>query len=199
MKNLFIWLFFQFSVLLVNGENWPQFRGPTGQGHSKVIELPKKWNRTEGVTWQKSLEGTAWSSPICVDDQIFLTNALREEGFLKLQVVSIDFENGSTLWHKTLFEYDNQPRIHKKNSYASPTPFYDDGHIFVHFGNLGTACLDVDGHLIWKKKLEYTPVHGSGASPVIVEDLLLISADGANDPCLYGLFKKSDFFIYCRC
>ena len=191
MKNLLIWFFFQFSFLLVNGENWPQFRGPTGQGHSKAMELPMKWNRTEGVVWQKNLEGTAWSSPICIEDQIFLTNALVKDGLLQLNVASISFQNGVTLWHKTLFEYDHQPRIHKKNSYASPTPFYDDGHIFVHFGNLGTACLDLSGHLVWKKKLEYTPVHGSGASPVIVKDILLISADGSNYACLYGLFKKT--------
>ena len=149
------------------------------------------WSRTDGVAWQKSLGGEAWSSPICVKNQIFLTNALLEEELLRLKVVSIDFVSGEVLWSKTLFEYQNQPRIHKKNSYASPTPFYDDGHIFVHFGNLGTACLAAGGDLIWKKKLEYSPVHGSGASPVVFDDLLLISADGAIEPCLYALAKKT--------
>mgnify|MGYP006081597715 CR=1 FL=1 len=191
MKKFLICLLIPFIVLIGNAENWPQFRGPTGQGHSNVIELPMTWSRTDGVAWQKSLGGEAWSSPICVKNQIFLTNALLEEELLRLKVVSIDFGSGEVLWSKTLFEYQNQPRIHKKNSYASPTPFYDDGHIFVHFGNLGTACLAAGGDLIWKKKLEYSPVHGSGASPVVFDDLLLISADGAIEPCLYALAKKT--------
>ena len=191
MKKFLICLLSLFIVLIGNAENWPQFRGPTGQGHSNVIELPMTWSRTDGVAWQKSLGGEAWSSPICVKNQIFLTNALLEDELLRLKVVSIDFVSGEVLWSKTLFEYQNQPRIHKKNSYASPTPFYDDGHIFVHFGNLGTACLAAGGNLIWKKKLEYSPVHGSGASPVVFDNLLLISADGAIEPCLYALAKKT--------
>ena len=191
MKKFLIYLFSPFIVLIGNAENWPQFRGPTGQGHSNVIELPMKWSRTDSVAWQKSFEGEAWSSPICVKDQIFLTNALLEEELLSLKVISIDFVSGEILWSKTLFEYQNQPRIHKKNSYASPTPFYDDGQIFVHFGNLGTACLATGGDLIWKKKLEYSPVHGGGSSPVIFNDLLLISADGAIEPFLYALAKKT--------
>ena len=103
MKNLLIWFFFQFSFLLVNGENWPQFRGPTGQGHSDAIELPMTWSRTDGVAWQKNFEGEAWSSPICVKNQIFLTNALLEEELLRLKVISIDFGSGKVLWSKTLF------------------------------------------------------------------------------------------------
>jgi len=61
----------------------------------------------------------------------------------------------------------------------------------VHFGNLGTACVSFNGELIWNKKLNYLPVHGSGASPVIVEDLLLLSTDGSVDPCLVALNKKT--------
>ena len=79
----------------------------------------------------------------------------------------------------------------KKIVMPAPLLFMTMVMIFVHFGNLGTACLGVDGDLIWKKKLEYSPVHGSGASPVIYNDLLLISADGAIDPCLYALAKKT--------
>ena len=90
-----------------------------------------------------------------------------------------------------MFEHDDSPRIHKKNSHASPTPFYDGERVFVHFGNLGTACLSIDGKLIWKKKFDYRPVHGSGCSPVVHGDLLLFSADGAQNPCLYALDKKT--------
>ena len=82
-------------------------------------------------------------------------------------------------------------RIHRKNSHASPTPFLESDRLYVHFGNQGTACLDLNGKVIWKKRFEYPPVHGSGCSPVIEGELLLFSADGARDPALYALDKKT--------
>ena len=173
------------------GQDWPQFRGPLGNGHAQSNGLPTKWDRNTGVVWKIILDGKAWSSPICVDEQILLTNALENEGRLTLEVISVGFNSGQIQWRKKLFEYGTQPRIHRKNSYASPTPFYDQKNIYVHFGNLGTACLNLCGEVIWKSKLDYEPVHGSGASPVIYDDLLLISADGKENPCLYALNKKT--------
>lgn len=189
----FLLLFFYLSLLIsVYGNSWPQFRGPNGQGHSlDQLNLPLRWNLEEGVAWQIYLNGKAWSSPICVDNQLLLSNAIQKDGLLKLEILSISFESGRIQWRKKLFEYEDLPRIHKKNSYASPTPFYDEGRVFVHFGNLGTACIGLDGDLIWKQKLDYSPVHGSGASPVIFKDLLLLSADGAEEPCLYALDKHT--------
>lgn len=189
----FLLLFFYLSLIIsVYGNSWPQFRGPNGQGHSlDQLNLPLRWNLEEGVAWQIYLNGKAWSSPICVDNQLLLSNAIQKDGLLKLEILSISFESGRIQWRKKLFEYEDLPRIHKKNSYASPTPFYDEGRVFVHFGNLGTACIGLDGDLIWKQKLDYSPVHGSGASPVIFKDLLLLSADGAEEPCLYALDKHT--------
>ena len=173
------------------GQDWPQFRGPLGNGHAQSNRLPTTWDRNTGVAWKTILDGKAWSSPICVDEQILLTNALENEGRLTLEIISVGFNSGQIQWRKKLFEYETQPRIHRKNSYASPTPFYDQKNIYVHFGNLGTACLNLSGEVIWKSKLDYEPVHGSGASPVIYDDLLLISADGKENPCLYALNKKT--------
>ena len=189
----FLLLFFYLSLsFLFTGIHGHNFEGLTGQGHSlDQLNLPLRWNLEEGVAWQIYLNGKAWSSPICVDNQLLLSNAIQKDGLLKLEILSISFESGRIQWRKKLFEYEDLPRIHKKNSYASPTPFYDEGRVFVHFGNLGTACIGLDGDLIWKQKLDYSPVHGSGASPVIFKDLLLLSADGAEEPCLYALDKHT--------
>ena len=78
--------------------DWPQFRGPSGQGHSNELQLPITWNQTKGVAWKTKLPGKAWSSPICIDGKIFLTNAISSEQFLKLEVMSVDFENGEVEW-----------------------------------------------------------------------------------------------------
>ncbi len=187
-------LFFLFHIFLSisYAESWSQFRGPTGQGHVvRDIQLPINWDRKKGIDWNIRIDGQAWSSPICVNDQILLTNAILKNGDLKLEVISINFIDGKIRWRKNLFNYSNQPRIHKKNSYASPTPFYDGERIFIHYGNLGTACLELNGDIVWKAKLDYEPVHGSGASPVVFQNLLLLSADGAEDPSLYALNKKT--------
>ena len=190
VRIVLIFNFFTFSFYLYS-ENWTQFRGPSGQGHAiNGNGLPTKWNRDEGVKWKLEIEGLAWSSPICVNGEIFLSNATLNNGHLKLAMISIDFKSGRVKWSKNLFSYENQPRIHRKNSYASPTPFYDNQRIYVHYGNMGTACVDLNGSVLWKQKLEYSPVHGSGASPVVHEDLLLLSADGALNPSLYALDKR---------
>lgn len=184
-------LFSLFSFSYLPAQDWNQFRGPTGQGHSEWEDLPLKWNRKESVDWRTQLPGKAWSSPILVSGSLVLTNAIEEKSGLTLEVLALDAATGMKKWQVALFKYDDSPRIHKKNSHASPTPFYDGERLFVHFGNLGTACLSIDGKVIWKKKIDYSPVHGSGCSPVVHGDLLLFSADGARNPCLYALDKKT--------
>ena len=191
MRKLAILLFSLASFSFLLAKDWNQFRGPTGQGHSEWDDLPLKWNRKDSVDWKTELPGKAWSSPIWVSGLLILTNAIEEEGGLALEVLALDSANGKKKWEVTLFEHADSPRIHKKNSHASPTPFYDGERLFVHFGNLGTACLSIDGKVIWKKKFDYSPVHGSGSSPVVHGDLLLFSADGAKNPCLYALDKKT--------
>ncbi len=191
MQRIILTFLFFLWFHRIFGVEWNQFRGVDGQGHAEGKKLPVKWSRTHQIAWNTKIEGSAWSSPICVDNQIFLSNALLKEGNLKLVALSIDYNSGRVNWRRELFEYSGQPKIHKKNSYASPTPFYNMGRIYVHFGNLGTACLEKDGDLIWKSKIEYSPVHGSGASPVVHNDLLLLSADGAQKPSLYALNKTN--------
>ena len=115
----FLLLFFYLSLIIsVYGNSWPQFRGPNGQGHSlDQLNLPLRWNLEEGVAWQIYLNGKAWSSPICVDNQLLLSNAIQKDGLLKLEILSISFESGRIQWRMKLFEYEDLPRIHKKNSY----------------------------------------------------------------------------------
>ncbi|MBT3635631.1 MAG: PQQ-binding-like beta-propeller repeat protein [Opitutae bacterium] len=191
MRKMAVILFSLASFPFLLAKDWNQFRGPTGQGHAEWNDLPLKWNRKDSVEWKTELPGKAWSSPIRVSGSLILTNAIEVEGGLALEVLALDSASGKKEWRVTLFEHDDSPRIHKKNSHASPTPFYDGERIFVHFGNLGTACLSTGGQVIWKKSFHYSPVHGSGSSPVVHGDLLLFSADGAKNPCLYALDKKT--------
>ena len=45
--------------------DWPQFRGPTGDGQSTAKNVPTRWSPTENVAWKVSVPGRGWSSTGC--------------------------------------------------------------------------------------------------------------------------------------
>lgn len=167
-------------------ENWPQFRGPTGQGLSTADSLPIRWSDTEHVAWKTAIPGKAWSSPILQDGKVYLTTAVPADAGpdkpLSLRALCIDAKAGSIDWNVELFQQPGtKSKIHPKNSHASPTPVTDGKRLFVHFGTHGTACLDLAGNVIWKNsELQYVPVHGNGGSPVLVAGAVVLSCDGGD-------------------
>ncbi len=165
------------------GDDWFQFRGPDGEGHSTAVGLPTHWSTTENVRWKQAIPGKGWSSPICVGHQIFLTTAIPEGSSHSLHALSLDAVTGKILWDVPVFDrlVMERARIHGKNSHSSPTPIAEGGRVYVHFGTHGTACLSFDGKVIWKsRELVYQPNHGSGGSPVLVDGLLVVSCDGSD-------------------
>ncbi len=164
-------------------ENWPEFRGPTGQGHASGA-LPIEWGPERNVTWQQAIPGQGWSSPVIWEGHIYLTTAVPGDGDgLSLRALCLDAKTGKILWNVEVLhpKADDVPKVHRKNSNASPTPIVDGKHLYVHFGHLGTACLDLTGKVLWRNlDLTYRPVHGNGGSPILVEDLLVFSIDGTN-------------------
>ena len=180
-----------FAFTYAHAGDWTQFRGTEGQGHARAENLPWRWDAATNVKWKTPLAGQAWSSPVLGGGKVFLTNAVTAGEGVSLRALRLDAETGKVEWDAELFEIEKAPRIHRKNSHASPTPFLEAGRLYVHFGPHGTACLDLAGKVIWKKRYSYSPVHGSGCSPVIEGDLLLFSADGAREPALYALDKNT--------
>jgi len=180
------------SLLLatVLAQDWPQFRGPDGQGHSKVERVPVKWSdASENVTWKLPIEGLGWSSPVILDKQLWLTTAT--EGGKSLRAICVDAAAGKILHNVEVFRVETPGPSHKKNSFASPTPILDKDRVYVHFGSNGTACLSSEGKILWKQVIKYNPVHGCGSSPALVGELLIISCDGVADPFLIALDRKT--------
>jgi outer membrane protein assembly factor BamB len=173
---------------------WTEFRGPTGQGIA-ACRLPTEWSSEKNVVWKQPIPGSGWSSPVIYDGKIFLTSAVPGEdggkGELSLKALCFDAKTGKPLWDKEVFHEDTKaPKIHSKNSHASPTPITDGKRLYVHFGHMGTACLDLDGKVIWKKTdLSYKPVHGNGGSPILAGDGLVFSIDGADLQIVVALNK----------
>jgi outer membrane protein assembly factor BamB len=178
--------------------DWPQFRGPGGQGHSPAKTLPLEWDRTKNVDWQVEVPGKGWSSPAVVGGRVYLTTAVAANGNPRtndaaqsLRALCLDAKTGETLWNVEIFRQD-KGSIHQKNSHASPTPIVDDGQVFVHFGTNGTAALTTEGKIVWRNSsIKYQPVHGSGGSPALVGDRLIFSCDGASEPFVIALDRKT--------
>ena len=70
--------------------DWPQFRGPDGTGVSTARGIPLAWSETKNVKWKTAIHGRAWSSPIVLGSQVWLTTAT-EDG-RDLFAVAVDRE-----------------------------------------------------------------------------------------------------------
>ena len=177
-------------------EDWPQFGGPGAKGISSEKGLPVSWSGKENVAWKFRLPGSGWSSPVVVGGKVYLSVAVAGRKSSKdnpsLVALSVDGASGKLLWQTELFSRARSSRRHSKNSHASPTPLVDDGRLYAHFGTNGTACLDLEGKVLWKnEELVYNPVHGGGSSPVRAGEVIVFSCDGAADPFVVGFDRKS--------
>ncbi|HYE31080.1 MAG TPA: PQQ-binding-like beta-propeller repeat protein [Methylomirabilota bacterium] len=174
--------------------DWPQFRGPTHQGHSTDRNIPTEWGPDKNVAWKTEIPGGGWSSPSVVQGKVYLTTAIKEGDGLSLRALCLNAATGKILWNTEVFgpAEAQASYIHNKNSHASPTPLIENGKVYVHFGHQGTACLDTSGKVLWRQnKLRYPPVHGSGGSPVLVDGKLVYSADGGSDPFIVALDQNT--------
>jgi outer membrane protein assembly factor BamB len=175
------------------GADWPQFRGPNGDGIADAKNVPTKWTATEHVAWKRDIPGTGWSSPVVSNDRIYLTTSVTGEGEdapVSLRAISIDANTGKIVWNVEAIKPDPAATkaVHSKNTLASPTPFVDGDRLYVHFGHLGMAALDRDGNILWRQTtITYPPVHGNGGSPVVAEGALIFSCDAAADPFVVAL------------
>ncbi len=172
-------------------DNWPQFRGPNGDGHSDATGLPVSWSETENVKWKTPIHDKGWSSPVIWGDQIWLTTAT-DEG-RQLFVLTLDKNTGKIIRDVKLFDAE-QPELWKRyNSYASPTPVIEEGRVYVTFGEAGTACLDTaTGKVLWTRRdLRCNHYRGAGSSPILHGNLLIMHFDGADAQFVIALDKKT--------
>jgi len=182
-------LFFIAPLTFAAETEWPQFRGPSGQGISAAKNVPVKWSATENVAWSVDVPGRGWSSPILSKGRLYLTSAVGEGEALTLRAMCFDAKDGRTLWDTEVFKPEpGATAMHRKNSLASPTPIVTTDRLYVHFGHMGTAALDLEGKVVWQQtSLAYPPVHGTGGSPILVEGSLVFSCDGQSDPFVVAL------------
>ncbi len=194
---------------------WPQWRGPAGQGHATATGLPATWSETSNVAWKTELPGRGWSSPVIDGKQIWLTTALETpakkedaERRLKgntgnqplnllaqveLRALCVDRDSGKLTQNILLLTVRDPQWVHALNSYASCTPFIEDNRLYCHFGALGNACLDTrTGKVLWTNTaLAVMHENGPGSSPVIWKDLMIFHLDGSDEQFIAALDKHT--------
>ena len=176
---------------VVQAEDWSRFRGPNGTGKS-ASEIPVSWTPHANLAWKAALPGSGVSSPIVVGDLVFVTcysgYGLDRENpgninDLQRHLVCLDSATGDKKWQVDVAaEQPEDPYSGigvTAHGYASHTPVSDGEHVFVYFGKSGARAYDLEGNLVWQKNLgkESDPWKwGSAASPIVHENLLIVTA-----------------------
>lgn len=181
---------------------WPDRHGPTLDGHVPAAHaqaLPTEWNEDadKNVAWQVDLEGAGHSTPVIGEGKIWFT-AATEDG-TKQSLYCVAEDSGEVLIHRVLFENENpEPLGNDINTYASPTCYLEAGAVYVHFGTYGTVRLDADsGDVVWERRdIHCRHFRGPGSSPVVVDDLLILTFDGIDQQFLTALNKETGATIW---
>ncbi|MFT7641646.1 MAG: outer membrane protein assembly factor BamB [Pirellulaceae bacterium] len=168
--------------------DWTQFRGAGGLGVSDETGLPTTWSGTENIVWKTEMPGPGASSPIMLGDRVFITcysgyglepNEGDEKDLVR-HLLCINRQNGETLWHEKFepklpeHKYQGEGSYH---GYAASTPTTDGKRLYVFFGKTGVFCFDLDGKQLWQASVgDGTNGWGSGTSPLLYKDLVIINA-----------------------
>ena len=166
----------------LRGDNWPQWRGPTGSAPSTETGLPTHWSETVNVAWKTPVPEWGTSTPAVIGDAIFLTT----ETDTALLVLRIEKASGRIIWKEQVGSgranrkrgQKRSAKFHNLHNLASPSPVTDGERVLVHFGNGDLASYTVDGRQEWKRNLvadygPYTIWWGHANSPVLFGDAVI--------------------------
>ncbi len=170
-----------FALLCCNAraENWPRFRGPTGQGISSEPGAPTRFSSSENIAWKTPVPGVGWSSPIVWNDRVIVTTTT--DNGASCRVLALDRSSGDVVWNTEVLTQQTH-RKEGKNSYATPTPVTDGRMVYAVFGGGGIAAVRFDdGKRLWTdERVKFYSQHGLGASPILHENLLIMPFDGSS-------------------
>ena len=170
---------------IVLAEDWPRFRGPSGLGISQEKNLPVTWSDTENLAWKTALPGYGASSPIALDNKLYVTcyseyatGATRGSmEDLTLHVVCLDANRGTIVWDKKIKPVLPESSRVRDHGYAAPTPVTDGEYLYVFLGKTGVLKYDLQGNQIWQTSVG-TKTHGwgCGTSPILYENMVIVNA-----------------------
>lgn len=171
-------------------KNWPRFRGPAGTGHSAETLLPTEWD-TETIAWKVELPVAGHSSPVVWGDRVFLTGTTGTGSSVERHVICLDRRNQKVLWNKPVAKGPGE-KLHKMNSWATPSCVTDGERVIAFFGSGGLHCFDYDGNILWSRDLGQFPgAWGVGASPIILDEAVIQNCDAEGNSYLLAVNKET--------
>ena len=179
-------------AISAHAENWPQFRGPRGDGISSENSAPTTWSSTNNIAWKTPIPGEGHSSPIVWNDSVFLTSASPENGDRLL--LKINATSGKIVWQTSVAKSDRES-MHRENSSASSTPATDGTTVITSFqvgDKVDIRSYDFDGKLRWSAQpLKFSGEHGYSYSPIFYKDLVILDCRQEGDAATIA-FDKND-------
>lgn len=164
---------------------WSRFRGPNGSGISDAKDLPTEFGPEKNLIWKLDLP-QGHSSPILHRDRIYLT------GFREKDLFTVAVSTGGDILWETKLSGLATPPADKRNSAASPSPAVDDTGVYVFFHDFGLISYDLQGKERWRLPLgPFINLYGMGASPILVDDLVVLAADQSVDSFIVGVEKAT--------
>jgi outer membrane protein assembly factor BamB len=177
---------------------WPRFRGPTGQGEAVgPSQPPVEWDKHgRNILWRTKVPGRGNSSPIVWGDRIFLTSAGTKGA--ERSVLCFGRADGKLLWNRLPPARTPEPSVRDKNGYATSTPVTDGERVIAFLGSCGLVCFDFEGNLLWSyQELKLRTTHGTGSSPLLYQDLVILAQDqNQADSVFLALDKRSGKLVW---
>lgn len=185
------------KVLVATPTGWPEFRGPFGDGHAaadgaKPVGLPLHWSESGNVVWKTKIPLRGWSTPAALGNQIWMSTATTDGH--DFYAICVDAKTGRIRFDEKLFHCNHpEPLGNAVNCYASPSPVLEPGRVYINFGSYGTACLDTrTAKVLWKRTdLPCRHFRGPGSSPIVFDNLLILTFDGVDQQYLAALDKRT--------
>jgi len=176
-------------------KNWTHFRGSNLNGMALTENIPLKWDDSV-IKWKTEIHDNGYSSPVVYNNQIWVTTA-KPDG-KELYAVCTDFQTGKIIYDIKVFTPDKVQKKNSLNTYATPTPCIEKGFVYVHYGSMGTACINTaNGAIVWKQNdFECKHVQGAASSPVIYKNLIILHFEGTDVRYIIALDKSNGKLIW---
>ena len=206
LTYLICWAILNYSQ--TSADNWPHWRGISGNGCSATATPPTQWSATKNVKWKARIPGRGTGSPVIWNDQVFVVTAVDSSDEVKrsslpelhFMLFCFDRNDGEILWQRTAVTARPHQETHATNGYASASPCTDGDRVYAHFGSRGLYCYSMDGELKWKRddfgEMNTLNGFGEGSSPTLAGDKIIVPWDHEGQSYLYALDKLSGETIW---
>ncbi|REK10454.1 MAG: hypothetical protein DWQ37_16345 [Planctomycetota bacterium] len=201
------------TAALASAENWPHWRGESGNGSSSTAHPPTEWSATKNVKWKVPIPGRGTGSPVIWGDRVFVVTATPVEGEkaelqadgqalpnLQFELLCFDRGTGELRWKNVCTTARPHQGTHPTHGFASASPCTDGERVYAHFGSRGLYCFAMDGAPRWSRddfgQMETLNGFGEGSSPTLEGGKILVPWDHQGQSYLYALDKETGETIW---